>query len=381
VARFDQVETRAEGSSIHLRFRVGAPGVIGWQLCDPVTGAYLFEGEWSEASTNPIELRIGLPEDDGQYQVRVAPVADRSRLILVDARVNSGRVAIEGSRVQTAAAMRWTRIRAALPKAFVYPVRSIWSNRHLIASMVRRDLLSRYKGSAAGAVWTFLNPLLLLATYFFVFGIVMRARFGEDTSRSGFVLYFLAGMLPWLAFAEAAGRSAQVVLEQRNLVKKLVFPVEILPVNITLAGVVTEAFALLIFLVFLLIARGSIPLTLLWLPVLLVPQVLLTVGLSWMLAALGVFFRDLAQIIGFLLQLAFFMTPILYPESQIPAAAEPVLKLNPMLFLVRGYRRILLENHAPDFIPLIALTAGGAALAIVGHAWFHRLRKSFADVI
>lgn len=257
----------------------------------------------------------------------------------------------------------------------------IWRHRGLMISMVRRDILARYRGSLGGALWTFLNPLLLMATYFFVFGVVLRTRFGADASRSGFVLYFLAGMLPWLAFSEAVGRSSAVILEYRTFVKKLVFPLETLPVNLVVSGAVTELFALVIFLSALLAARRGIPASVAWLPLLLIAQILITAGVCWFLAATGVFLRDLGQIMTFVLTLWFFVTPICYPETSIPPAAAPLLRLNPMYALVRGYRSIFLENHAPGMRSLAALMLLGAALAVGGHAWFRRLRKSFADVI
>jgi lipopolysaccharide transport system permease protein len=219
-----------------------------------------------------------------------------------------------------------------------------------------------------------------MLTYFFVFGVVMPARIGNDTSRTGFVLFLLAGMLPWLAFSEAVGRSPYVILEHRNFVKKLVFPLETLPANLVLSGLVTEAFLMLIFLVALLILRGGVPLAALWAPAVLLPQILLTLGVCWFLAALGVYARDLPQIAGFLLQLWFFLSPILYQESQLVRVA-PVLRFNPILTLVRAYRAMFLENRAPDFASLAGLAAVSAAVAILGHAWFHRLRKSFPDVI
>ena len=144
----------------------------------------------------------------------------------------------------TASSVRRARLLRAIPKAFLLPARSVWRNRKLMGSMVRRDILSRYRGSFGGTLWTFLNPLLLMATYFFVFGVVLRTTFGADTSRTGFVLYFLAGMLPWLAFSEAVGRSPYVILEYRTFVKKIVFPLETLPMNLVISGAVTEAFGL-----------------------------------------------------------------------------------------------------------------------------------------
>src|SRR5258708_3431445 len=180
--------------------------------------------------------------------------------------------------------------------------------------MSRRDILARYRGSFADVFWTVLDPSLMMATYFFVLGGVLHSRFGADTSPTRFALCFLAGMLPWLAFSEPAGRAPHVILEHRNFVKKLIFPLATLPVNQVLAGLVTELFAAVVFLVALLLIRGAIPETVLWLPVLLIPQLLFTMGLCWFLAALGVFARDLGQIMGFLLTLWFFVTPICYEE-------------------------------------------------------------------
>ena len=160
-----------------------------------------------------------------------------------------------------------------------------------------------------------------MLTYFFVFGVVLRDRFDPHATWSSFALYFLAGMLPWLAFSEAAGRAPGVMLEHRNFVKKLVFAVETLPVNLVVAGLITELFAIVLFCVFLLAINHELPGALLWLPVLLIPQILFTAGVCWFLAALGVFVRDLGQIIGFLLTLWFFLTPICYPENKLPPAA------------------------------------------------------------
>jgi homopolymeric O-antigen transport system permease protein len=392
----DVLEAVAEGTVIHLRFRLDQPGVIGWQLYDPSTGAFLQEGEWSEITGPDADLRIPLPAEEGAYRVQVAPVEDRARFIAIDALVGAGapggvRGGIPGMtlqigtpRVVTAASERRARLLRAVPKAFLLPARSIWRNRKLMRSMVRRDIMARYRGSFGGTVWTFLNPLLLMATYFFVFGVILRTRFEGDNSRTGFVLYFLAGMLPWLAFSEAVGRSPYVILEYRSFVKKIVFPLETLPVNLVISGAVTEAFGLLIFVIGLLAVRHAVPASVVWLPLLLVPQILFTAGLCWILAAIGVFVRDLGQIIGYLLTLWFFLTPICYPESslnQLPASALGLLRLNPLFVLVRAYRAMFLENQAPSMRGVAGLWIVSVAVAVMGYAWFHRLRKSFADVI
>jgi lipopolysaccharide transport system permease protein len=160
-----------------------------------------------------------------------------------------------------------------------------------------------------------------------------------------------------------------------------VFPLDTLSVNHALSGLVTEVFGLAVFLCFLIALRHHVPPTVAWLPVLLIPQLMFTLGLCWFLAAIGVFVRDLAQVIGFLLTLWFFITPICYPEQSLPHSALAILGKNPMFVLVRAYRSIFLEGHAPDARPIILFWIVAIMVFLLGHAWFYRLRKTFADVI
>jgi len=369
---------------------------LGWQFFDPDTNFFILEGEWAPAPRDvapgqsvSFEISIPFPPETGGYQIYVSPIqhpegwAYRRGLpfLRIVAQASNGEVRVLGREIATAGKLRLRRMRNALPKFFSAPIRSILRNHRLIRSMARRDILARYRGSFGDVFWTVLNPLLLMATYFFVFGVVLRARFGADRSSTAFALYFLAGMLPWLAFSEPAGRAPHVVLEHRNFVKKLIFPLETLPVNQVVAGLVTEMFAAAVFLVALLVIRGAVPMTVVWLPVLLVPQLLFTLGVCWFLAGLGVFVRDLGQIMGFLLTLWFFITPICYPESSLPGNALFILRKNPMYVLVRGYRAILLESHSPELLPVVKLWIVAAVVFFLGHAWFYKLRKSFADVI
>jgi lipopolysaccharide transport system permease protein len=372
MATYRAVTAKAEGRSIRVGFE-GANGDIGWQLIDPSTGALLYEGDGRV---------VTLPDEDGPYRVQVSSLRDRGQFIAIDAIVGGGAVQIGAPHVVSASGESWGRMLRAIPKAFAMPCASLWNNRKLIRSMVQRDILARYRGSFGGALWTFLTPLLLMATYFFVFGVVLKTRFSADSSTSGYVFYFLAGMLPWLAFSESVGRSPTIILEYRTFVKKLVFPLDTLPMNLVLSGLVTEAFGVAIFVCGLLVARDGVPGSIVWLPVLLVPQILLTVGIGWILAATGAFVRDLGQVIGFLLTLWFFLTPICYEErSDLPAWISGILAFNPLLVLVRGYRQVLLQNVSPWNAGLGWLWVGSAAVAILGYAWFHRLRKSFADVV
>ena len=366
---------------------------IGWHLFDADTGTLIVDGpraplarDLKPGETVHVDCDFELPEEPGRYQILISPMRENVcwyydkgwPFLLVEAA--DGKV--DRTRVATSAVLRRERGLRALGRAFVYPVLTVWRNRGLIRVMVRRDILGRYRGSFGGAFWTVFNPLLLMLTYFFVFGVVLNSKFPGDPSRTGFALYYLAGMLPWLAFSEAVGRSPYVMVEHRNFVRKLVFAVETLPVNLVVSGLVTEFFAILLFCGFLLAVRHGVPPSIVWLPLLIVPQVLFTAGLTWFLAALGVFVRDLGQIFGFLLTIWFFATPICYPETQtLPQSAAAILSKNPIYVLVRGYRAIFLENQAPDFQSLWKLWLLSSAVFVLGHAWFYKLRKSFADMI
>jgi lipopolysaccharide transport system permease protein len=369
---------------------------VGYHLFDAATGTLIVDGarvhperEVTPGETAWVSLEIPMPGEDGSYHVVFSPMREDLcwyyeqgwPFLLVEASTKDGVARVDRVRVATRATLARESAVRSIGRAFVYPVMTVWRNRGLIRAMVRRDILGRYRGSFGGAFWTIINPLLLMLTYFFVFGVVLRDRYDPHATWSSFALYFLAGMLPWLAFSEAAGRAPTVMLEHRNFVKKLVFAVETLPVNLVCAGLITELFAIVLYCVFLLAINHTLPVALVWLPVLIIPQILFTAGVSWFLAALGVFARDLGQIIGFVLTLWFFLTPICYPENKLPHAAVGVLTKNPMYVLVHGYRSIFLQNQAPDFGALWKLWLVAAVVCLLGHAWFYKLRKSFADLL
>jgi lipopolysaccharide transport system permease protein len=380
----------------HESWRAADGFALSYHLFDSETDTLIEEGprvspphDIAPGEVWPASLDIPLPRENGRYEVRVSLMRegvcwyyDRGWPFLdIDASSQDGVRRLGRVRAIRRATLRRERAIRAIGRAFVYPPRTLWRNRGLIRVMVRRDVLGRYRGSFGGSLWTVINPLLLMLTYYFVFGVVLRSRFPGDPSRAGFVLYFLTGMLPWLAFSEAAGRAPTVLLEHRNFVKKLVFAVETLPANLVISGLVSEFFAVLLFCGFLLVLRHSVPLTVLWLPLLLIPQVLFTAGVSWFLAALGAFVRDLGQFIGFLMTIWFFTTPICYPEDSLPPPMRMILSKNPIYVLVRGYRAIFLEHHAPDFGPMWKLWVVAAVVFVAGHAWFYKLRKSFADML
>jgi lipopolysaccharide transport system permease protein len=370
----------------------------GYHLFDEPTGTLVVDGARQTLTLGPsarasLPFRIALPPEPGEYTIYVSVMREHvawfyeqgSPFLLIDVKVDdSGQSELLGWSITDIHSVRRRRMLRSMLRAIVLPMKAIWRNRSLIRTMVRRDVLSRYSGSFGGAFWAVLNPLMLMLTYFFVFGLVLQSKFGNDSSRSGYAIYFLAGMLPWLAFSEAVGRSPFIMVEHRGFIKKLVFPVETLPVNLVVSGLVTEFFGVLLFLLALLIVRGHLSATVLYLPALVIPQVLFTAGICWFLAALGVFVRDLAQINGYLLTVWFFITPICYAESNLsslPDFALRILAKNPIFVLVRGYRSILLESHAPDWNAVGWLTVASVVVFLIGHAWFYKLRKSFADLI
>lgn len=257
----------------------------------------------------------------------------------------------------------------------------MWTHRALIKSMVRRDVETRYRGTFGDVSWTIIQPLLLMLTYWFVFGIVLKAKLGGDERPSIFVVYFLCGMLPWLAISEALGRAPNVILESRNLVKKLVFPVSILPVNLVAAGLVTQGLATIVFLFLHRAILNEYPVDALWIPIYWIPQVLLTLGLCWAWAAIGIFARDLGQINGFLLTLWFFLTPICYPEDSLPAAAVTILKKNPLYKLVGGFRLLFISSEGPNWTVALQLMITGLVAFYAGYAVFRKLRRGFADAL
>ncbi len=336
-----------------------------------------------------VDLEVALPEAEGAYLIYVSPIRNKAEwmfergndFLLAAAEVAAAGAAAREPQLTSLRKLAWMRFLRSFVRAFSYPLRTIVEHRSLIRSLVRRDIVGRYRGSYGGLFWTVVHPLLLMLTYWFVFDVVLRTRFGEDGRPGNFVLYFLAGMLPWLAFSEAVGRSPGIVPEHANFVKKLVFPVEILPVNLVFAGLFSQFFGVLIFLAGMAAFGETPPLTAGYLPLLLVPQVLLTMGLCWFLAGLGAIVRDLGQIIGFVLTVWFFVTPICYPESALPANLFPLYKLNPLFILVRGYRDVLLEASPPAWAPLGWLTLAGAMVFVVGFAWFYKLKRSFADLV
>src|SRR6195256_1374458 len=219
----------------------------------------------------------------------------------------------------------------------------------LILSLTRRELAARYRGSVLGIVWAVLTPVVMIAIFTIIFAGIFKARFGAGSSQWDYALYLFCGLLPWNAFQESLQLSATTIVGHANLVKRVVFPLETLPVSLSLAAVANQMFGTVALVVAAIIFRGQMHATLVFLPLLIIPQLIATFGAAWMLASLGVFVRDIVQGITLFLMAWMYLTPIIYPESLVPELYRGIVSLNPFTALVRNYRRIILEGSLPDW--------------------------------
>jgi lipopolysaccharide transport system permease protein len=251
----------------------------------------------------------------------------------------------------------------------------------LVSSLVRREVAARYKGSVLGILWAVVTPVVMIATFTLIFAGIFGAQFGASGSGWEFALYLFCGVLPWTAFQEAVQLSSQKIVSQANLVKRVVFPLEILPVAQSLASLANQLFGTIALLVGAIIIQRTLHPTILWLPVLIIPQLLLTFGAAWLVASLGVFLRDIVQGVALLLMVWMYLTPIIYPESIVPERFRPYINANPFTPLIRSYRNIMLEGTAPDWRGLAYFTGFALLIFIFGYWWFAKTRKNFADVI
>jgi lipopolysaccharide transport system permease protein len=260
--------------------------------------------------------------------------------------------------------------------------KSLWCNKSLIRVLVVREVAGRYRGSALGILWSFFNPVFMLAVYTFVFSVVFKARWAVgDESKTMFALVLFAGLIVFNLFAECVGQAPSLILANTNYVKKVVFPLEIFPWISFGAALFHALVSLVVWLIFYIMVLGVPQPTALFLPLLLVPMTLLVMGLSWFLAALGVFLRDVSQIVGVIVSTLMFLTPIFYPLSAIPQKYRVYIYLNPLTFIIEQTRGLLIFGTPPAWNSLGLLTAISFLIAWMGFAWFQKTRKGFADVL
>jgi lipopolysaccharide transport system permease protein len=269
------------------------------------------------------------------------------------------------------------------PTGFGTLARSLVRNRELVAQLVRQEVLGRYRGSFFGVAWSLLTPLMMLAIYTFVFSVVFTSRWNpESTAGNGeFAVILFAGLAVFGIFADCVVRAPTLVLNNANYVSRIVFPLEVLPVVALGTALFTFAAGMVVWVVAALFIMGGLPWTALLLPVIVLPLVVATLGVSWILASLGVYLRDVGQVTSILVTGLLFLSPIFYPVEAVPEKYRVLLLANPMGFIVDSARGALVFGRLPSLTGWLAAAAGGVAIAWVGFWWFQKTRKGFADVL
>lgn len=260
--------------------------------------------------------------------------------------------------------------------------RNIWHSRDLIWQLTKREVVGRYRGSILGLFWSFFNPILMLTIYTFVFSVVFKARWGTGgESRFEFALILFAGLIVYNLFAECITRAPSLIVSNANYVKKVVFPLEILPLITMGAALFHGIVSLGVLLVFYLLVTASLHWTIIFVPVVIFPLLLMTLGISWFLASFGVFLRDVAQTIGIFVMVLMFLSPIFYPMSAIPTKYQVFIYLNPLTFIIEQMRDVLIWGKLPSWSGLCLVMLIGMLVAWLGLIWFQKTRKGFADVL
>jgi lipopolysaccharide transport system permease protein len=257
-----------------------------------------------------------------------------------------------------------------------------WQYRTLIARLAKREIHARYRGSILGVIWAFIVPLLMLGVYTFVFSIVFRIRWEVPMEEKGaFALLLFSGLIIFNLFSECITRAPGLMLENVSFIKKVVFPLEIMPwvsMQVTLFNAVVS---LLILLVFYLVVHGLPPTTVFLLPVVLFPLVLLILGLGWFLSSVGVFLRDVQPFVGLLTTMMMFLSPIFYPLSAIPETYRGLIQLNPLTFVLNASKSVMFWGQMPQWVDWLLYTIFSWVVGSLGFVWFQKTRKGFADVV
>lgn len=259
---------------------------------------------------------------------------------------------------------------------------SLWANRSLVGQLVRREFESRFRGSFLGLLWAILQPLCLLAVYTFVFSQVFKARWSVDAGDPApFALVLFAGLIIFNLFSEAFNRAPQLILQNPSYIKRVVFPLEVLPWVTLLSGLITALISAALLMVFYLFCFGAPPLSSLYVPLLLVPVCLGTLGAVWFLSSVGVYLRDIQHGTAIITTVLMFLSPIFYPISAVPERFRDLIFLNPLTGIIENIRGALFLGQPPSTASLLGLTVASWAFAAAGYWWFMRLRRGFADVV
>ncbi|MBX3658433.1 MAG: ABC transporter permease [Ramlibacter sp.] len=259
-----------------------------------------------------------------------------------------------------------------------------WQQRQLLGSLIRRDVQGRYRGSLLGLSWAIVHPLILLGLYTFVFAIVFKARWGSLGSgepRTHFTQMLFVGMIVHGVIGEVLQRAPGVIIAQPNFVKKVVFPLQILPLVAVGSALIHASISLAVLVFILALANQSVHWTLVLLPFVWTPLVLFACGIAWLFGSVGVFVRDTSQMVAMLTTILLFASPVFYPISALPVSLQPWLALNPLAWIIEQSRAVLIAGRLPDLTGLIVWTLVSTGFSILGFIWFQKTRQGFADVV
>ncbi|ALU87683.1 ABC transporter related (permease component) protein [Herbaspirillum rubrisubalbicans M1] len=257
----------------------------------------------------------------------------------------------------------------------------VWKHRNLLVELTKREFSAKYMGSAGGVVWAFLQPIFLLAVYTTAFGVILKTRWGGGGGATDYAMMLFAGLILFNAFSEVMIKSPSLITANPNFVKKIVFPLELLPVVTVLSALMQACISVVIWLVGYAIFFGFPSPTVVLFPVVLLIFAPMLLGIGWLFSAVGVVFRDVGQVSGMLAHVMLFLTPIFYSVDTAPAFVRKALMINPLTFVVDEFRNVLFVGHGLSYFPCLAYFACACLFAWFALQCFKLLRSSFADLV
>lgn len=253
--------------------------------------------------------------------------------------------------------------------------KELYKYRELLKTNIKKEIRGKYKGSFLGVLWSFVNPLLMVLVYAIVFPFILKVQ--EDN----YVIFIIVGIIPWNFFATTINQGVTTVLHNSNIVKKIYFPREILPISIILSGIVNFLISCIIIFIFLIISGIGLSPLLLYLPIIVLIQSILSLGIIFILSAVNVYVKDTEYIVNFLVTMLFYVTPVLYSTTLFPEQYRWLLNINPMTTIIGGYRDILYYQNIPDFLALTIVGVISFIILLIGYSVFKKLEKGFAEEI
>lgn len=252
----------------------------------------------------------------------------------------------------------------------------------LTSELSKRDVLGRYRGASFGLLWSLISPFLMLIVYTFAFGTIMKGRWPQiEAGHTQFSIILFAGLIVHGFFAECLGKSVGLIVGNPNFVKKVIFPLDILPWPMVFSALFHTFMNLIVFMVLRLIMDGDVAWTTVMFPLVMLPLVIFTLGVSWFMAAAGVYFRDLGQITGVIATAMLFLSSALMPVESVSEKYRWIIQLNPLTFIIDQARNVLLWGQSPDWVGLGWYSLASLVVFYAGHAFFMAIRRGFADVI